>query len=433
MAGDDPARGTAAEVKKLAEEFQSLLADVMFARKEIKEENEIIEAKALPTTKPRKPAKLPSDFLTNDDFCPGCGLELRALPNEQMHLWTDVFERDLKDGFDPFQQFERVAPGLLVFRGWSLERRLSAERLEYVRALRDDVERTGKAMPAHFPYVHGVSDAEKPVNLKLHVRGNPFNLGEEVPRRFLTMLSKGDPAPLTKGSGRMQLAEQVVEQPLATRVIVNRIWKGHFGTGLVDTPSNFGSMGERPSNPELLEHLAQWFASNGMSMKKLHREVMLSAAYQMSDEYAESSFEKDSANRLYWRANRHRLDAEQIRDAMLFVSGALDSKTGGPSAPLTAGYTRRTVYGKVSRFRLDEYLQLFDFPSPNLSAEKRHVTTVPLQRLFFMNSDFVAQQAELVARPVGDEPDDAARIRRAYQLLFGRAPDEGELKAGSSI
>jgi Protein of unknown function (DUF1553) len=188
--------------------------------------------------------------------------------------------------------------------------------------------------------------------------------------------------------------------------------------------------GERPTNPELLEYLAHVFVSNGMSVKKLHREILLSSVYQLSGDYAQQNFEKDSGNRLYWRANRRRMDAEQIRDSLLSVSGSLESKMYGPSAPLSPANKRRTVYGKVSRYRLDEYLQLFDFPSANLSSEKRFATNVPLQRLFFMNSDFVAQQAELLVKRVSSEPDNAARIRKAYSLIFGRPPAEAELSAG---
>jgi hypothetical protein len=124
------------------------------------------------------------------------------------------------------------------------------------------------------------------------------------------------------------------------------------------------------------------------------------------------------------------MDAEQIRDSMLFVSGVLETKMGGPSADLTPGYNRRTVYAKVSRYRLDQYLQLFDFPSPSFSAEKRHITSVPLQRLFFMNSDFVQQQGELLAQRTENEADNAARIQMMYRLVFGRSPDENELRAG---
>jgi hypothetical protein len=214
------------------------------------------------------------------------------------------------------------------------------------------------------------------------------------------------------------------------RVIVNRIWRAHFGTGIVDTPSNFGIMGERPTDPELLEYLAKWFVDNGMSVKKLHREILLSAVYQLSDEGVKENLDKDPANRFYWRANRHRMDAEQIRDSILAAAGDLDMKIGGPSEPLKPDYTRRTVYGKVSRYRLDEYLQLFDFPSPNLSAEKRFATTVPLQRLFFMNSDFVQQQAEHLAQRVASEPDNTARIQKVYRLVYGREATPEEVKMG---
>ena len=421
--------GTAAEAKKLAVEFQALLLDVMFEKKEIKEENDIIAAKALPGTKKKEPGKLPSDFVTNDDFCPGCGLELKSLPIERSNLWTDVFVRDLQEGFDPAQVQERIKPGLLAFRGWGLERQLSADRRRYIDALRGDIEALRKAQPPKYAFVHGVADLETPVNLRVSRRGNPFNLGDEVARHFLSVLSDGAPAPFERGSGRLELANAIVAQPIAMRAIVNRIWKGHFGTGLVDTPSNFGVGGERPTNPELLEYLAQTFVDHKMSIKQLHRDIMTSAVYQLSADFDAKSADKDAGDRLYWRVERRRMTAEQVRDSLLFVSGALDLKAGGPSSPLTPSFTRRTVYGKVSRYKLDDYLQLFDFPSPNLSAEKRFTTTVPLQRLFFMNSDFMQQQGELLARRIIHEENNAARIQKAYRLIFGRAATDAEVAA----
>jgi hypothetical protein len=156
----------------------------------------------------------------------------------------------------------------------------------------------------------------------------------------------------------------------------------------------------------------------------------LSAVYQLGSEHAAANADKDSGNRLYWRANRQRLTAEQLRDSILLVSGALDEKVGGPSGELTPAFNRRTVYGKVSRYRVDQYLQLFDFPAPTISAEQRFSTNVPLQRLFFMNSDFMQQQGELLARRVSDEPDSRARIRKAYRLIFGRDPLDSEVAAG---
>ena len=137
-----------------------------------------------------------------------------------------------------------------------------------------------------------------------------------------------------------------------------------------------------------------------MSIKKLQREIMLSTVYQLSSDNDEADFAKDSGNRMYWRFNRHRMDAEQLRDSVLMVSGNLDDSLGGPSEALTPTFMRRTVYGKVSRYKLDTYLQTFDFPPPNITAEKRFVTTVPLQRLFLMNSDFMQLEAEDLARRV---------------------------------
>jgi hypothetical protein len=188
--------------------------------------------------------------------------------------------------------------------------------------------------------------------------------------------------------------------------------------------------GERPTNPELLDHLARVFMDHGMSLKALHREIMRSAVFQLSSADQPAAFAKDAGNRWYWRANRHRMNAEQIRDSVLFVSGALDARVGGPSVPLTPLTARRTVYGRISRYKLDEFLQLFDFPSPSQSAEQRFTTNVPLQRLFFMNSDFIQQHAERLAEQLADEADDAARIGKAYRILFGREPTAAEATAG---
>jgi hypothetical protein len=421
--------GTAAEAKKLADEFQTLLLGVLFERKDLNQQNEIIIAKSLPGTKKREPLFKPNEFVTNDDFCPGCNVETKAMSLERTNLWVDVFLRDLDDPMLP-GVMRKFRPGLLVFRGWGLERQLSAEQRAYLTALREDIESFKKAMPAPYPYVHGVADQSVPADLPVSLRGSPNNLGEVVPRGFLSALSKDDRLSFTKGSGRLELADAILRQPLAMRVIVNRIWKWHFGSGIVDTPSNFGFNGERPVHPELLEYLSDFFVRNGMSIKKLHREIMLSSVYQLSNEFNQANYDKDSANRLYWRANRRRMDVEQIRDSLLAASGALDRKIGGPSEVLTPQSTRRTIYGKVSRYKLDDFLQLFDFPSPGISAEQRYTTNVPLQRLFFMNSDFVQQQAELLARRIQSEPNQTARIQKAYRLVFGRPAAPEEIRLG---
>jgi hypothetical protein len=418
--------GTEPEAKRLGEEFQELLVDVLIARRQIKAENDIIAAKALPTTKPRVFANKPNEFKTNDDFCPGCGLELKTMPIDRTNLWTDVFQSDLEN---PPPGMPRK-PALLLFTGWGLERQLGPDRRALIQSLRDDIAAMEKAMPEPYAYVHGVHDIEKAENLKVAIRGSAYRQGAEVPRGFLTVLGETERQKFSKGSGRLELADAIVHQPIAARVIVNRVWKKHFGTGLVDTPSNFGVNGERPTHPELLDHLAQFFVKNGMSIKALHREIMRSAVYQLSTAENKAAFDKDSGNRLYWRANRARLTAEQLRDSVLSVAGSLDEKMGGPAVALTPLEKRRTIYGKVSRYKLDEFLQLFDFPSPMQSAEKRFTTNVPLQRLFLMNSDFMQQQAERVAERVIAEPTDTARIQKAYRILFGRSPTPAELKAG---
>jgi cytochrome c553 len=422
--------GSEDEAKTLATEFQDLVVEVMFDAREIKAENDIIRAKALPGTKKKEKANLPNEFITNDDFCPGCGLELKSLPGERAFFYGDMFRFDYADSADPANAKEEDRPGLFVFRGPSLDRWLGADRRRYIDELRDDIKALGKAMPPKFAYVHGVQDAEKPAPIKVAIRGNPFKSGDEVARHFPSILTDGEPAAFTRGSGRQELAEAIVKQPIAMRVIVNRVWKWHFGTGLVNSASNFGKLGEQPSNPELLEHLARSFVENGYSIKKLHRMMMLSAVYQSGPDDAPAAYAKDSGNRWYWRANRRRMTAEEVRDAALFVAGALDEKVGGPSEELTPSATRRTLYGKVSRYKLDQFLQLFDFPAPTISAEQRFSTNVPLQRLFLMNSDFIQQQAEKLARLLQPEADNAARIKKAYRTLFGREPKPEELTAG---
>lgn len=430
-----PNGGSAREAKKLADKFQEEAVALMLARKEIDEENKVIAAKALEGTKPKKRVNKPSAFVTNDDFCPGCGLQLKSLSEEENSFWIELFQRQLGENEDPVAMMamgmRNMKPGVLLFRGWGLESRIGSEAQAQMAAVRKDIEEARKKIEPYYPYLHGVKDAEKPANLQQHMRGDPFNLGPEVPRHFLSVLSEADePPPFAKGSGRLELAEDIIRQPLAMRVIVNRIWKGHFGTGIVDSPSNFGMTGERPTHPELLEHLATSFFRNGMSIKKLHRDIMLSSVYQLSAANDEANAAKDSGNRMYWRANRKRVDAEQLRDSVMLVSGTLDSSIGGPSEELTPSMNRRTIYGKVSRYKLDQYLQTFDFPSPNISAEKRFTTTVPLQRLFLMNSDFMQIEAEKLAERVAAAPNNRERIRKAYKLIYGRDATEQEVALG---
>jgi hypothetical protein len=214
--------------------------------------------------------------------------------------------------------------------------------------------------------------------------------------------------------------------------MVNRVWQLHFGKGIVRSPSNFGQLGERPTHPELLDYLAARFVDSGWSVKKLHREIMLSSAYMLSTDHSEANYAKDPDNRLLWRANlRQRLDVEALRDAMLAVAGTLDLKAGGPPQRLNEKNHRRTVYAYIGRTAPDAMLTLFDFPNPNNTSEQRTVTAGPLQRLFFMNSELVRAQAmALAARLSGT---DAEKIESAYRLLFARRPTDREIQTGLSF
>jgi hypothetical protein len=423
---------TQADAQKLADQFQEELVAVMLEKNDLDAENRVIADKDLDGTKPKKRTDKPSNFVSNKDFNPGLLIRFKSMPDEQSNFWTEIFQRELKDAEDPNAMMAMNArmgtPGVLLFRGWGLESRVGPEAQARLKTVQTDVEAARKKLDPFYPFIHGVKDAEKPVNIQLAIRGNPESLGDEVPRHFLSVFSTGDPTPLTDGSGRKEMAELILKQPITMRVMANRIWKGHFGTGIVDTPSNFGFGGERPTNPELLEYLTQEFLKGGLSIKKLQREIMLSSVYQLSTEDNKLALDKDSGNRLYWRANRKRMDAEQIRDSVLEISGNLDDSIGGPSQELTPDYKRRTIYGKVSRYKLDAYLQLFDFPPPNISAEKRFTTTVPLQRLFLMNSDFMQIEAEELVRRVSAEPNNRARIKKMYNIAYGRDPNEQEIQ-----
>jgi hypothetical protein len=212
--------------------------------------------------------------------------------------------------------------------------------------------------------------------------------------------------------------------------MANRIWMHHFGTGLVRTTSNFGQLGERPVNPELLDYLAARLIANGWSMKAMHREIMLSSAYAASSEIVPKNQDLDAENRLQWRANRRRLEAEELRDAMLAASGELDVKAGGAPAKLGQEHLRRTLYSFVSRQKPDSAMTVFDFPNPNQSAEQRVATSTPLQGLYLLNSGFVAARAAAFAKRLEAKPDDAARIREAYRILYYREPQREEVELG---
>jgi hypothetical protein len=287
-----------------------------------------------------------------------------------------------------------------------------------------------KASP---PYADILEDKPHPANPRVFRRGNPANKGEEVPRQFLAFLSGPTRAPFADGSGRLEMARAVASptNPLTARVWVNRIWLHHFGRGLVSTPSDFGLRSDPPSHPELLDFLARSLIANGWSTKKIHRMILLSAAYRQSSDDVPAAHAVDAENRLLWRANRRRLDWEAMRDSFLAVSGNLDPAIGGRAVPFAA--PRRTLYGYIDRLNIPGMLRAFDFASVDAHSPQRHQTTVPQQALFLLNSPFMVEQARALAKRVGDAADPAERIRRLYRLLYGRSPADEEIALGRRL
>jgi hypothetical protein len=273
-----------------------------------------------------------------------------------------------------------------------------------------------------------------PRDLNVLPHGNVATPGDLAPRHFLSVLSKSDPA-FHEGSGRRELADRIFADstPLAARVMVNRVWAWHFGRPLVATPSDFGTQGEKPTHPELLDDLAARFVANGWSLKWLHREILLSATWRQASRPREDGLQADATNHLLWRMNPRRLDVEAYRDNLLKSAGTLDETVAGPSVDLDlAENNRRTVYGRISRGNLNTLLRLYDFPSANLHSPERELTTTPLQQLFVMNSPFIQTQAEALVKRVENEPDAAAKIRAMYRRVVARDPDAAELDLAMS-
>ncbi|MFO0911389.1 MAG: DUF1553 domain-containing protein [Pirellulales bacterium] len=279
-------------------------------------------------------------------------------------------------------------------------------------------------------------------------RGNPANRGAEVSQHFVSVVAGENPPPFSHGSGRLELAQAIIDpaNPLTARVWVNRVWQHHFGNGLVRTTSDFGMRAEPPSHPELLDWLAKRFTANGWSTKRLHRMVLLSSTYQQQSGVtgtdAARASELDPENRLLWRMNTRRLAFEEFRDSLLAVTSRLDLSMGGRAADLFASdgltHQRRTIYGLVDRQFLPPTLRIFDFANPDLHVPVRSETTVPQQALFALNHPFMVHHARALAArsldaslkpPAADShaTDDATRIRRLFRLAYGREPTPQQL------
>jgi cytochrome c553 len=275
-----------------------------------------------------------------------------------------------------------------------------------------------------------------PRDVQVNLRGDCKKLGKLVPRRFLPALGAGAGTPALQGSGRVYLAQQLAnpQNPLTARVFVNRVWQHHFSEGLVRTPDNFGHLGELPSHPELLDYLSAQFIKSGWSIKTLHRSIVLSRTYQMSSRPSRAANSRDPDNRLLQHMPVRRLAAEEIRDAMLAAAGCLDKTLHGPSVlPVTFYGTvdsncRRSIYINVRRGQVSPLLTAFDFPNPQLSIGKRHVTVAPAQSLILLNNEFMHVMAERWEPPkAAAAASTASRIEDAFLRIANRRPTNHEL------
>ena len=429
--------GTEDEARKLAGEFHAKVTAVIQERNKVEKENEFLMAQVNGSTEEQACAtcmeedpKQPFDPLPNNKKRPlnRYQVDLKALAREDMLLWRDVFDRDVPGTTEEVDENRRV-PGLLKLTEGALDRRLSADLKAHVDRARADIDAFKKTMPKQYPFIYGIEEAKEPSDLKVFVRGNPAAFGDDAPRGFPSIFTQGQPKLFTKGSGRMELAEEILRQPITSRVMVNRLWTWHMGRGIVDTPSNFGMVGERPTNPELLDYLATKFVADGMSWKKLHKDILLSRTYQLAVTPVPANGTKDPENRLFARANRRRLEAEGVWDSLLQTAGTLDTGgVGGPSHDLNTKMNRRGVYATVSRLYPSDFQVTFDLPTATISAEKRYLTNVPQQRLFFLNSPVVRTQAEAIAERIRSAGSDEAQVRKAFELVYQREPSADEVR-----
>jgi hypothetical protein len=298
----------------------------------------------------------------------------------------------------------------------------------------------------------GVREA-KPADCAIHIRGEDSQLGDEVPRGFPRVLITPQTKPVNREqSGRLELAEWIASptHPLTARVMVNRIWQHLFGAGLVETPDDFGKTGQLPSNPALLDHLAQRFIAHGWSVKALVREIMNSRVYQIGTAHDTTAHDIDPANRLHWRMNRRRLDSDALFDSIRAISGSLVLERPKPAfhtppfddrvksmdfkAWIAPTLNHRTVYQPLLRDRVPDEWSMFDFPVPELVTGKRGVTTVPTQALFLMNSPFIVEQSnKTAARLLKTVSSREALVHQAYALILNRAPGEAEQQEATSF
>ena len=308
-----------------------------------------------------------------------------------------------------------------------------------VNGRRGAIHNLNLSSPGSPPRAMVVTEQPEPDPFFVFLRGNPLQRGEPVTARFLTALGGTDERSFKPGRRRLDLARSIVDpaNPLTRRVIVNWVWQHHFGTGLVRTPDDFGTRGDPPTHPELLDYLANTLLEDDWSLKELHRRIMLSQVYQQASIERPAARVVDPNNELLWRMPRQRLTLEAMRDAMLFTSGELKTDMGGRPFQMLSKPTvpRRSVYAFVNRDIVAPLMSTFDAANPNACTAKRPETTVPQQTLFALNSDFIQDRAQSLAKlVVGPDtqgskmPSDSDTIRTLYRRAFSREPNEVELR-----
>lgn len=317
-----------------------------------------------------------------------------------------------------------------------VEGKLDEKGKKHLAALRERLVDLGLNHPGAPRRATVLLDSPTPIEPVVFVRGNPGRHGDRVPRQFLAAIGGPERQPFSQGSGRLELAKAIAnrDNPLTARVAVNWVWRHLFGTGLVPTASDFGTRGEPPTHPELLDHLACRFTENGWSLKSLIRSIILSSTYQQESFDRPECRSIDPTNRLLWRHEPRRLDFEALRDSLLQVTGELSTQIGGRSVSiLDPPFTpRRTLYAFVDRQNLEGVFRAFDFANPNQSSPDRFVTTVPQQSLFLLNSAFIEEVANRVVARMEEAKigQDHEKVAWLYRRIFSRDPTPEETSLG---
>lgn len=455
--------------KKVATDFKSKEVVKLRTEARSKAVEYLVAAKRFDTT---APLSVVEEIAAPENLHP------RILHHCRMHLsfhredpffavWHDGNEQQIRDHYGPlFEKAEKIKKGdpknpqletakavlynnsgflaVPTVEAFAFDKETLAE---YHRLL--DQQRAFEISAPDEPSLMSVCEGDEVVaEIPIHIRGSYQNLGEKVSRSVPAVMrwSNEPPAFSPESSGRLELARWMTDSrhPLTARVIVNRVWAWHFGTGLVKTTENFGVMGDRPSHPELLDWLTGYFVENGWSLKKLHRLILNSRTWQQSASHPEfASYSLiDPENRFLWRANIRRLEAEQIRDSILSVADRLDTEFGGKTLPLrnrqfvfnhtSQDHTkyhslRRAIYLPVIRNNLYPMFEQFDYPDPTMPTGVRNETVIAPQALVLMNDGLIMDSAEALAYKVTTSyQENKGRIRHLYEEAFGRPPTKEE-------